>query len=157
MLDPTRVITFALGLLFSAIASAASSNADLETMMVRATGGATLSPAFSPSQTQYAMTVPSDIAAVHIRGSAWNGRSKLKINDQSVASLDWRRVPLKVGGNRISFDVVAPDGVASRTYVIDVEREDTKPVAEQFLRFMHRDDAIGMTMPYRLFDPQGAG
>lgn len=151
-----RICAFLAALLLSCAAFAASNNATLETLTVRATGGATLVPPFSPQVTQYSIDLPSDIGALHVRGSAWNGRSKLKLNDQAVGSLEWRRFPLAVGANRIAFNVVAPDGTTSRDYVIHVRRDDIKPIAAQYLKFRHEDPAAGLAMPYRLFVPAGA-
>jgi predicted peptidase len=145
-----------LGVLLSvSMAVAASSNASLETLTVRATGGATLVPAFSPDRTQYEVSLPSDIRTIHVRGSAWVGSSKLRINDQPVASLIWQRIELKPGVNRVVFNVMAPDGTTQRNYHIAVAREDIKPVADAFLKFVYHDAATGVSMPYRLFVPAG--
>jgi predicted peptidase len=143
------------GLLAAGVANAASSNANLETLTVRATGGAALTPAFSPDHTQYEVSLPSDIRAIQVRGSAWVGASKLMINDQPVASLNWQRIELKPGMNRVVFNVVAPDGRTTRDYTIAVAREDIRPVAEAFLKFTYKDPVSGVTMPYRLFVPAG--
>jgi predicted peptidase len=143
------------GLLISAAAFAASNNANLETLTVRATGGATLEPAFSPEGTQYLVAVPSDIRAIQLRASAWVGASKLRIDEHPVASLNWQRVELKPGANRIVVNVVAPDGRTSRDYVITAQRDDIKPVADAFLKFVYQDTATGVPMPYRLFVPAG--
>lgn len=153
----TLAVIFGLlaALLVADPSAAASSNASLETLTVRATGGATLVPVFSPGHTQYEVSLPSDIRAIQVRGSAWVGASKLKVNDQPVASLNWQRVELKPGANRIVFNVVAPDGRTTRDYTITVAREDIRPVADAFLKFTYKDPASGVTMPYRLFVPAG--
>ena len=78
-------VLLSVGLLVAGAVQAASSNANLETLTVRANGGATLVPAFLPDHTQYEVSLPSDIRAIQVRGSAWVGASKLKINDQPVA------------------------------------------------------------------------
>lgn len=149
-LGATLVLMLSLGVAF-----AASSNASLETLTVRATGGATLVPAFSPDHTHYEVKLPSDIRAIQVRASAWVGASKLKINDQPVASLNWQRVELKPGLNRVVFSVLAPDATTMRDYIISVTREDIKPVADAFLKFIYKDAATGVSMPYRLFVPAG--
>ncbi|MDB5855842.1 MAG: hypothetical protein JWR22_3883 [Herminiimonas sp.] len=141
------------GWLISSAAFAVSSNANLETMAVRATGGATLVPAFSPDRGDYEISVNSDIKAIQIRGSAWVGRSKISINGNPVQSLNWYRSELKPGDNRLAINVVAPDGKTSRNYSVTVHREDIKPVADAFLKFNYTDAATGASMPYRLFVP----
>jgi predicted peptidase len=139
--------------LVSGTAFALSGNADLETMSIRATGGAKLSPAFSPDRSDYEVTVNSDIKAIQIRASAWVGRSKIKINGDPVASLNWHRSELKPGDNRLVINVLAPNGEASRNYSVTVHRENIKPVADAFLKFTYKDAATGAVMPYRLFVP----
>src|SRR5215217_5724969 len=108
------------GWLVSNVAFAVSSNANLETMTVRATGGAVLVPAFTPERQDYEVTVPSDIKAIQIRGSAWVGRSRIQINGNAVASLNWYRSELKPGDNRLLINVLAPDGKTTRDYSVTV-------------------------------------
>jgi len=57
-------VLLSVGLLVAGAVQAASSNANLETLTVRANGGATLVPAFSPDHTQYEVC----------RSSAWRVR-----------------------------------------------------------------------------------
>jgi predicted peptidase len=141
------------GWLVSNFAFAVSSNANLETMTVRATGGAVLVPAFTPERQDYEVNVPSDIKAIQIRGSAWVGRSKIQINGNAVASLNWYRSELKPGDNRLLINVLAPDGKTTRDYSVTVRRDDIKPVADAFLKFTYKDAVTGAVMPYRLFVP----
>lgn len=136
-------------------AGAASANAELEVLQLRATGGVTLEPAFTPGRTEYEARVNSDIATVQLRAAAWVGASRIQVNDAPAGSLLWQRVPVAPGANRIVVKVTAPDGQASKAYAVTVHREAIQPVADAFLRFVHTDPGTGLRMPYRLFVPAG--
>lgn len=132
---------------------AQSSNPDLEVLQVRATGGAKLVPAFSKERTEYEVKVNSDIGRIQIRAAAWVRASKIKVNNHMMSSLAWYRGALKTGTNRFVVNILAPDGKTTKDYTIEVHREDIKPVADAFLKFVHIDPATGLSMPYRLFVP----
>jgi predicted peptidase len=77
----------------------------------------------------------------------------MKLNNRELKSLVWFRSELQTGTNRLELSVLAPDGKETKNYIITVQREDIKPVADAFLRFVHKDPATGLSMPYRLFVP----
>ncbi|AZG17249.1 cadherin-like beta sandwich domain-containing protein [Cupriavidus pauculus] len=147
------VTAFMIGCMISSAAMAVSQNANLETLAVRATGGTTIVPAFSPDRSDYQVWVRSDIKAIQIRASAWVGKSKIKINGDPVPSLNWYRKELQSGDNRLTINVLAPDGETTRAYSVTVHREDIRPVADAFLKLTYVDAATGATMPYRLYVP----
>lgn len=147
---------FLAGLVFCVGAHALSSNADLEVLQVRATGGnAVLTPAFSRERTDYEVKVNSDITAIQVRSGAWVSASKVTTEDQPSPYLSWYRGVLQPGANRIAVSVTSADGSAKRVYTVTVLRADMKPVADAFLKFMLSDPATGLKMPYRLYVPAG--
>ncbi|WP_075358991.1 cadherin-like beta sandwich domain-containing protein [Caballeronia sordidicola] len=150
-----KALLFVLaGIAVSVQAHAVSGNADLEVLQVRATGGtAMLDPAFSPSRTDYAVRVNSDIPALQIRTGAWVADSKVTVNGEPSSYLNWYRGPLKPGGNKFDVDVTSTDGTHTKRYVISVQKEDVTALANSFLNFKLNDPSSGLSMPYRLFVP----
>ena len=124
----------------------------LKDITLYATGGAYLTPAFTPVQQDYTVTVNSDIAEAQIVALA-AADNTFTINDQAVASGAAYTAKLEVGGNVYALQVTAPDG-AAKTYTITITKEDIKPVADKFLKLTYTDAETGQTMPYRLFVPE---
>jgi len=79
--------------------------------------GVTIDPAFSPSVTSYAATVPQSAGIAHVFASANDSNATVSINSGASSS-----VPLAVGGNTITIVVTAEDRIATRTYTILVTR-----------------------------------
>jgi hypothetical protein len=80
----TSVLGLLAALLLSASAHALSSNADLEVLQVRATGGAaSLSPAFSRESTEYGVRVNSGVTTLPVRAGAWVSAGKVTVNQEN--------------------------------------------------------------------------
>ncbi len=138
-----------------ATAHAQSSNAQLEVLEIRATGGTSFEQPFLKSQTKYTVHVMSDIDHLQIRAAPWATASKLTLNGQAMSSLAWSRVDVKPGDNQFIVHVAAPDGHAMSDYSIAVYRDDVIPLADRYLRVVYSDPISGLSMPYRLFVPEG--
>lgn len=129
----------------------------LQSLALQVTGGAALSPAFSPSVTRYSAQVQSDIAAVTLaaRPAADGAVLRLTANGQPVDAKTPLLAPLAVGTNQLELTVSDAGGRELGRTQITVEREDLRPVIDQFLKKRFTDAASGRTMPYRLFVPAG--
>ncbi len=84
-----------------------------------------LNPAFAPSTTSYAITVPNVASTATVAPTLADANATLKINDISAASGAGTAVPLNVGNNTISLLVTAQDGTTTRTYTLNVRRRST--------------------------------
>ena len=92
------------------VAAPLSNDATLSSLTV---GNAKLSPAFSPSKTEYSCgTVSFDVAKLSISAVANDSGAKVSISGSN----------LKVGKNTVTITVTAPSG-AKKTYTISVTRE----------------------------------
>lgn len=98
-----------------------SNNADLTSL---ALSNVDLAPAFSNSETDYAVTVPYLTTATSITATVADATAILRVNNRDVvsgtASPD---VPLRVGVNTIAVDVMAEDSVTETKRTITVTRE----------------------------------
>jgi glyoxylase-like metal-dependent hydrolase (beta-lactamase superfamily II) len=80
---------------------------------------------FIPSRFDYTTKVQKNVEKVQITPTTTaTPYSQLKINDMNSKSRVPYDVPLKIGPNRISITVTAPDGVTAKTYTLVVNRED---------------------------------
>jgi hypothetical protein len=97
----------------------ASANADLQGLALSA---GTLTPAFDPTVPRYTAAVPYAPGTVSVTPSVAVPTSTLTINDASAVAGVPYPVALQVGTNAISVHVLAENGVAARTYTVDVAR-----------------------------------
>ena len=88
-----------------------SNNVNLKTLEVTPTG---LSPAFSEGNTEYTMTVGSDIENIEIKAVAQDKNAEVVISGNEN---------LKVGDNKVTIVVTAEDE-SSKTYTITVKKEE---------------------------------
>lgn len=88
-----------------------SDNANLKTLEVTPTG---LSPAFNEGNTEYTMTVGSDIEEIEIKAVAQDKKAKVVVSGNEN---------LEVGDNKITVVVTAEDE-SSKTYTITVTKEE---------------------------------
>lgn len=127
---------------------------NLATLTLEATGGAVLTPSFSPSQTNYTAKVYSVIGDVNITVLPASSASLVTINNKDF---DKGGVPYHAkvvpGDNKIDITVIAQDGT-SKTYTLNIVRENIKAVIDQFQRLAYTDPETGKTMQYRLFVPE---
>lgn len=129
----------------------------LQSLTLQVTGGAALSPAFSPSVTRYSAQVQSDIAAVTLaaKPAAEGAVLRLSANGQPVDAKTPLQAPLVVGANTLELTVSDAGGRELGRTQITIERENIQPVVDRFLKKSFTDAASGRTMPYRLFVPEG--
>lgn len=129
----------------------------LQGLALQVTGGAALSPAFSPSVTRYSAQVQSDIGAVTLAAQPAVAGAVLRLtaNGQPVDAKTPLQAPLAVGTNQLELTVSEPGGRELGRTQITIERENIQPVIDKFLKKSFPDTATGRTMPYRLFVPEG--
>src|SRR6202000_3189035 len=85
--------------------------------------GVELSPAFSAGTAKYTASVSADVKSITLTPACSDNDALIKINDipvQSGATSD--PVSLHSGLNVITTTVVAPDGVATRSYTVSITR-----------------------------------
>jgi len=81
--------------------------------------GVTLSPVFDSTTINYTANVSNSISSTKINAVKSDDSASVKINDTEGSS---KVVPLNVGSNIITVSVTAEDGIATRTYTIDITR-----------------------------------
>lgn len=82
----------------------------------------TLSPLFSSNQSNYSVTVPTEVNSIGLTPTAAYGNSTIKINGISVDSGKLRNVLLNYGVNVFRIEVTGEENV-KKTYTITVTRE----------------------------------
>lgn len=92
------------------IAKPLSDNCNLSSMTV---SGATISPAFSPSVTNYSASVPFATSSISVNATAEDPAAKVSINNPSLTA---------GGTTNVRVTVTAENG-ATKTYTIAVKRE----------------------------------
>jgi len=98
----------------------ASRDADLS--MLKLSDGV-LSPAFSPSITNYSTTVVNGVRSVKLTPITASPQSRVTVNGTAVAdSATSAAIPLTGGANAISIVVTAPDKVTTKTYTLTVNK-----------------------------------
>ncbi|WP_411345859.1 cadherin-like beta sandwich domain-containing protein [Paenibacillus sp. WLX1005] len=101
-------------------AKSASSLADLKALTVN---GVTLSPAFDPQITNYAMTVNNSVNSVTVTASVYSPDAKITINGNALADGGTSDpITLSVGTNVITIVVTAQNGT-TETYTITIKRD----------------------------------
>jgi alpha-tubulin suppressor-like RCC1 family protein/photosystem II stability/assembly factor-like uncharacterized protein len=104
-----------------------SSNANLANLWISV--GA-LNPAFNSNVTTYTLNVENDITAAEITAVQADNRASIRINGTVANSGTAYTVDLHAGGNPVTVEVTAEDGVTKRTYTVTVIRaasEDKTP------------------------------
>jgi dienelactone hydrolase len=152
----TASVTAASSVLHSTPAPIAHPGSTLSglTILVPTGAGGPLTPAFSPSLTEYSVHVDSDISVVGIVPTIANPKAvRIAVDGSSASTGKPNMVGVGVGSSRIAVEVSAADGSSSTTYTVDVERGDMAPVVDKFRKLTYADPATGETMGYRLFVP----
>lgn len=129
------------------------SNTILKDIKATVTGGITLKPSFDENIKNYTGSVQSDISEINLKILSADENSKIKINNKLVENLNSYNVPLSVGKNLISIEV--DDSINKEIYFIVIDKENIRPVADKFLKFTYVDKETGVSMPYRLYIPEG--
>jgi predicted peptidase len=143
-------------LLFGALALSAvlpTQAATLRQLSVLATGGAELSPNFSPATRSYRVSVQSDIATLHVQAlpEQEGAAVTFTVNGQATDPKQPNQVALNTGDNTVRIRVA---GSASDDYELTVNRQDVSAVVAKFQKLAFTDAATGARMPYRLYVPE---
>jgi hypothetical protein len=78
----------------------------------------TLSPAFSPGTPGYSASVANAVTAITVGATATDSAATVRVNGFSPGA----SIPLAIGGNTITVQVTAQDGVTRGTYTVTVTR-----------------------------------
>ena len=82
-----------------------------------------LSPAFSSGTIFYTSTVANNIPAIRVTPYASDANATIKVNGIPVASNAMSgAISVAVGSNPVTIVVTAEDGVATKTYTVDISR-----------------------------------
>jgi len=82
-----------------------------------------LTPDFNPAATSYTVTEASQLSSLQVTPTLADPTGTVTINGVSVLSgQPSSSIPLVVGVNTIGIVVLAPDGVATKTYTLEVTR-----------------------------------
>lgn len=96
-----------------------TTDADLSGLAVSA---GSLSPAFDPLVTEYAVQVGSETAEVTVTASTYDPAASMTITGQVYGSSASVSVLLQTGVNRLPIVVHSPDGFRSKTYTLTIHR-----------------------------------
>lgn len=102
-----------------------------------------LTPTFSPSNTEYAAEVSSNVSYVYVKPFTTNAGARVTVNGTNVTGGSSSAIPLNFGTNAITIVVTAADGVVTNTYFIEVYRQGTERLEEFY--------GLELTEP---FDPE---
>lgn len=125
---------------------------------------ASLEPKFDSNTTEYKMEVPNDISVVEVLPTAIDSNAVITVNGTDVTTpkeaMDPTQegavmVPLVEGDNNVEVSVKNPDSSSPTIYTVDIVREDLSQVRSQFLDLSYTSPTTGITMPYRLYIPDG--
>ncbi|NHZ41272.1 DUF4347 domain-containing protein [Massilia sp. CCM 8693] len=101
------------------VTRAAASNADLAALSVP---GATLTPAFTPGVTSYALALPNGTSSISVTPAVADASARVTVNGVPVASGSASQaIALAAGNNSIVVSVTAQDG-SVKTYTISATR-----------------------------------
>lgn len=117
-------------------------------------GGEGLTTAFDPAVKEYTINVANDVSMVQLTATAAAYLSQITLNGKPVESGVPNMVFLVQGANVMNVDVIAKDGSLT-SYKVTINREDFTAVINSFLTFTYTDKETGVTMPYRLYVPEG--
>ncbi len=118
-------------------------------------GGTAMVPSFAPDIFDYSLSVQGDISTVGIvTASDPAAQYKIQVNNKNMYAGITSKVDLAVGDNTINV-AVTDARHATSVYTVHVNRENTQPVVDKFLKLSFADTATGITMGYRLFVPDG--
>jgi len=84
---------------------------------------ASLSPAFAAGTTSYSATVANNISSFALTATLADSKASLSLNGAVAVSGQSNNIPLNVGSNNVIVHVWAQDGVAQRTYTVNVTRQ----------------------------------
>lgn len=138
-------------ILFLLLSVSIFSETGIKNLTITTTGGTSLSPSFKNDTFFYTAKVQSDIAQIELNISLFNSNDRVTINGQSKNLTESLNLPLLIGKNTIIIKV--ENDSKPLEYTLNIEREDIKPIANKFLKFIYTDKETGQTMPYRLYVP----
>ncbi|TJX15884.1 hypothetical protein E9840_01635 [Tissierella creatinini] len=90
--------------------------------------GMILTPAFEDTVTSYSANVTNQITTTIVTANPASESAIVKINGTSGNS---KEISLNEGSNLISIEVIAEDGITSKTYTININRDSYIPVDNQ--------------------------
>lgn len=93
-------------------------NADLSNLVIDPNGP--LSPAFDPSTLSYTNPVSNATTSVDVTATLDDANASLTINGQPATSGSPTTINIGGGQNIITIEVTAADGIATKTYTVDV-------------------------------------
>lgn len=108
-------------------------------------------PEFVHSKTEYDIYVQSDIANVAITPIADLDYS-ININNKPVKAGETSIEDIRTGDNRFEITLQSIDK-KSKTYIVNVFREDIQDIIDKFKKLSFTDKKTGITMKYNLFIP----
>ncbi len=115
--------------------------------------GAEIEPSFDPEITDYSLSVPSTVTELRVRPTAVDPNGTITVNGSSVVSgSESQAILLSGGANRIEVVSIARDGLASRVYHIDVQRNGSEIEVSAGDRALNHGSSIfdvGGTLPGR--------
>lgn len=107
-----------------AVTRAGSSNADLSALALSA---GTLTPAFTPGNTIYNVTMPDGVSSLSLTPTPAEGNATMLVNDVAVAKGSASQpIALNLGLTFVTVVVTAQDGTTSKVYNLAVSRPDLK-------------------------------
>ncbi|MGE5415672.1 MAG: stalk domain-containing protein [Acidobacteriota bacterium] len=97
-----------------------SSNADLGGLSINQ---GTLSPSFAAATTNYTAAVDNSVTSINVTASVYESHAKITVNGNAANSgQPYGPVALNLGDNQINVKVTAQNGIATKTYTINVNR-----------------------------------
>lgn len=116
--DGATVKTYTL--IIKRTAASPGNNADLSSLAV---AGYDLIPVFAAGTETYKVNVPNDVSSVEITATTAHSSATLKINGTVVTSGSVHKAEnLIIGGNPVTLEVTAADGVSIKNYTITIKR-----------------------------------
>jgi predicted peptidase len=132
------------------------SAAKIKSLIVKTTIGgiSEMTPKFSPDIFDYKINVNADISLGEIVPTLSDTNNTITIEGKPVQSGNSYAIENLAVGNNI-FNIVISGTNATQKYTLTITRENIQPVVDKFLSFSYTDQETGITMPYRLYVPQG--
>jgi len=83
----------------------------------------TLAPSFDTFTNNYALTVPGSASTITITPTADTAGTSIQVNSETISSGDTTSaIPLVIGNNIITLQVIAEDGVLQENYILSINR-----------------------------------
>ena len=123
--------------------------------------GVTLEPAFSPTTTEYTVSVANTVSRITITPTPNDSHASVTYVDDIDAAIpdvdpvtDGQQVDLVVGDNVIGVTVTAEDGSTTTTYTVTVTRETAAPKPSKVINWQFEDAPLpdGIYKPGSTFD-----